>query len=251
MASSVARPSTSYKLIAHRGGIVDHKHIQDSPASIQAAIDYGYWMLEVDIRRTKDGEPILHHNADFKHYYNDARKVADLTWKEISSLRSVRGNTSPIRFRDCCRMCRGKTRLMLDIKGEDFPRDFYLKLHDALQVNGLLDSVYLLGGADRAKAVFGKAGRRPCTRQSLAAALASGRDVRDEYYLFELASVLDKRSVELCRKAEIPAVAAVNTFRYIIEKRDPQKGAEEDVARMKQLGVTYYQIDSRYESLFS
>jgi hypothetical protein len=45
-------------------------------------------------------------------------------------------------------------------------------------------------------------------------------------------------------------VAAINTFRYTMAKRDEWKGAEEDATRMKQLGVTYFQIDSMYEKLF-
>jgi hypothetical protein len=48
----------------------------------------------------------------------------------------------------------------------------------------------------------------------------------------------------------VTPVAAINTFRYTESKRDEQKGAEEDVARLKQLGVVHYQIDSRYEPLF-
>jgi hypothetical protein len=55
-----AETAGRYRLIAHRGGIVDESHAENSPGSIEAAIKRGYWMLEVDIRRTRDGEPILH-----------------------------------------------------------------------------------------------------------------------------------------------------------------------------------------------
>jgi glycerophosphoryl diester phosphodiesterase len=250
-ASALAIPETQYRLIAHRGGLVDETHAENSPASIQGAIEEGFWMLEVDIRRTKDGEPVLQHDPDFRRYYNDPHKVDDLSWREIRQLRSTPGNTSPLHFSDLCGMCRGKTRLMLDIKGEDFPKDFYEKLSRALSDNNLLDTLYLLGGSERAKEVFGKAGRRPCTRETLESALDAGKNVSQDLYLFELASDLNERSVALSRKAGIPAVAAINTFRYTMAKRDEQKGAEEDAARMKQLGVTQFQIDSRYRALFA
>jgi len=45
-------------------------------------------------------------------------------------------------------------------------------------------------------------------------------------------------------------VAAINEFRYVEARRDVRKGAEEDVARLKRLGVTHYQIDSQYQDLF-
>ncbi|HWR52998.1 MAG TPA: hypothetical protein VN428_17945 [Bryobacteraceae bacterium] len=70
------------------------------------------------------------------------------------------------------------------------------------------------------------------------------------YFLFELASVLDEDTVQLCQKYDVTPVAAINTFRYTMAKRDEIKGPEEDTARLKGLSVTHYQIDSRYDHLF-
>jgi hypothetical protein len=33
-------------------------------------------------------------------------------------------------------------------------------------------------------------------------------------------------------------------------KRDEWQGPKEDVAKLRAMGVTHYQVDSRYESLF-
>jgi hypothetical protein len=148
-------------------------------------------------------------------------------------------------------MSRGKTRLMLDIKSDSYPDAFYEKLREHLAANALLESTYLLGGSEHAKRVFGKPSFRPCDRKSLRTALDRGEDVKSQMYLFELASVLDEPTVKLCREAGVVAVAAINTFRYTMSKADDWKGAEEDATRLKQLGVTYFQIDSRYESFFA
>jgi glycerophosphoryl diester phosphodiesterase len=177
----VARVDASpYKLIAHRGGLVDKGHAENSSASVQGAIERGYWMLEVDIRRTKDGEAVLQHDANFKRYYGDPRKVEELTWDEVSRLRATPGNTSPIHFRELCKMCSGKTRLMLDIKSDTFPDSFYANLRDTLAANQLLASTYLLGGSEHAKKLFGKAGYRPCDKKSLRLALDKGRTPRSK-----------------------------------------------------------------------
>jgi len=238
-----------YQLIAHRGGIVDDQHAENSPGSVQTAIDRGFWMLEVDIRRTKDGEPILQHDNNFERFYGDPRKVEEVTWKEASALRSKPGNTSPIHFRDLCAMCKGKTRLMLDIKSESFPDDFYVSLKRSLFENGLLESTYLLGGGTKAKSFLGTSVYPSCNRKSLAAAMERGDDTK-HMYLFELASELTEESVDLCRKAGITPVAAINTFRYEMAKRDVMQGAAEDAEKMKKLGITHFQIDSVYEKLF-
>ncbi len=54
------------RLIAHRGGVVDAERPENSAEAITAAIERGYWMIEVDVRRTKDGEPVLHHDSTLK-----------------------------------------------------------------------------------------------------------------------------------------------------------------------------------------
>jgi glycerophosphoryl diester phosphodiesterase len=240
-----------YRLIAHRGGIVDEQHSENSPGSLQTAIERGYWMIEVDIRRTRDGEPILQHDPDFRRYYNDPHKVEDLTWAEVGRLRAQPGGNVPIHFRDVCRMCEGKVRLMLDIKGNDWPEEFYITLRKLLEQHNLLRNAYALGGggANGAKHLTPHC-YRSVNRKSLREAIDRQEDVAARYFLFELASDLNEESFELCRKSKVTAVAAINTFRYTMARRDEQKGPEEDAARLKKLGVRHYQIDSRYDPIF-
>lgn len=238
-----------YRLIAHRGGVVDDAHPENSPGSIQAAIQRGYWMLEVDVRRTKDGEPILQHDPTFQRFYGDNRAVEELTWAEVQRLRSKPGNTSPIHFRDVCRMCKGKAGLMLDIKSDNWPDEFYRGLMREMQDHDLMRSAYLLG-SDKLKRVFRGKCRLSSNRKSLREAVARGEDVAGNYFLFELAGILDEETIGLCRKHNVTPVAAINTFRYTEAKRDEVKGPEEDAARLKKLGVEHYQIDSRYDYLF-
>jgi glycerophosphoryl diester phosphodiesterase len=249
LASLPAPSATAYRLIAHRGGVVDESHPENSPGSIRAAIEQGYWMLEVDIRRTADGEPILQHDATFRRYYGVEKAASELAWKETRSLRSKPGNTSPMHFRDVCRMCRGKTRLMLDIKGEDWPDEFYRGLATVMEEHALLENAYVLG-SEKVKRFFRGRCRLSANRATLREAIRRGEDVSEGYFLFELGSVLNEEALALCRDQGVAPVAAINTFRYTQARRDEWKGAEEDVARLKRLGVQDYQIDSRYRSLF-
>lgn len=249
-AGATAAIAPPFKLIAHRGGIVDAEHAENSPHSLQAAIDRGYWMVEVDIRRTRDGEPVLQHDADFQRYYGHASKVEDMTWAEVSRLRATPGGSKPIHFREACAMCEGKVRLMLDIKGTDWPQHFYQGLADTMRRHKLLDTAYLLGGGSRPAQIFGGECFQSSNRKSLAEAAERGEDVKARRFLFELASDLDASALALCRQYGVTAVAAINTFRYTMAKRDEWQGPKEDAQRLRQLGVLHYQIDSRYEPLF-
>jgi glycerophosphoryl diester phosphodiesterase len=244
------RAAEPIRLIAHRGGIVDDQHAENSPASLNDAIAAGYWMAEVDIRRTKDGEPILQHDPDFRRFYHQPHRVEELTWDEIRRFRAQPGNSAPLHFRDLCQLCRGKIRLMLDIKGYDWPPAFYENLATILADHDLLRSAYLLGGRNSTTLPITRNAKASINSAGLSKALAAGEDVPSRYYLFELASDITPATVALCRQANVACVAAINTFRYTMAKRDEWEGPKEDAARLLALGVTHFQIDSRYGPLF-
>lgn len=238
------------KLIAHRGGIVDEEHPENSPGSLQAAIDRGYWMVEVDVRRTRDGEPFLQHDDNFTRFYGNPAKAEELTWAEVSRLRSTPGGHKPIHFKEACAMCEGKIRLMLDLKSTDWPETFYTGLAGVMERHRLLDTAYMLGGGTRPASILGPRLRQSADRTRLRAAIERGEDVKSRYFLFERASVIDSETVALCRKVEITPVAAINTFRYTMDGRDEWKGPEEDATRARAIGVRHFQIDSLYEPFF-
>jgi glycerophosphoryl diester phosphodiesterase len=248
IALTAVSQTTPLRLIAHRGGIVDDTHAENSQGSIEAAIARGYWMLEVDVRATKDGEPVLQHDPTMERFYGVKQRPEDLTWKELRALKAQPGGTSPIHFDELCQMVRGKARLMLDIKNSTMPSAFYQGMARSMSTAGLIEESYMLGG-DKWRSVFGVLGtKESANRKALAAASERGEDVKRRYFLFELASELDGDAVALCRKLGVDCVAAVNEFRYVMAKRDVIEGPREDVARLMKLGVRSYQIDSKYES---
>lgn len=61
-----AQSLKDYKLIAHRGGVVDSLTAENSMQALQQAVQKGYWMVEVDLRLTKDSILVTHHDRDFK-----------------------------------------------------------------------------------------------------------------------------------------------------------------------------------------
>ncbi len=238
------------RLIAHRGGIVDEAHAENSKGSLEAAIAAGYWMVEVDVRASRDGEPLLQHDATMERFYGVKQRPEDMSWKELQALKGEPGGGSPIHFDELCQMCKGKMRLMLDIKNNSMPPAFYEGMARSMERNGLLESGYMLGG-ERWRQVFGTRGvRESANRKALAAAAERGEDVKKRYFLFELASEVDVEAVGLCSRLGVDCVAAVNTFRYTMAKRDEWEGPKQDIEKLLKLGVKCYQIDSRYSTLF-
>jgi len=232
------------KLVAHRGGVVDDRRIENSLAGLQAAVDRGYWMVEADIRQSKDGQLVVHHDYNFKRFYGDERKLADLTWDEIRRIRTPSDDVRPVSFAEFTAACRGKIRLMIDAKSYTNLDSYCEAMLTSLRNNDLLESTYFIGKPEIKARFKGKA-RVSVQRDAFRAAIAAGEDVARFYFLFEHANHLDEEIIRLADKVDVPVVVSINTFHYPPAKHMEQ--AQADIARLKRIGIVSFQIDSIYD----
>lgn len=232
------------KLIAHRGGIVDERYAENSKGSVEAAIARGYWMLEVDVRESKDGRLVVQHDPDFQRFFGDPRKVAGMNWADIARLRAQPGNTRPMEFHELAALCKGRVQLMVDTKEPEHSEAFFSAMEQALRRNDLLDSAMFIGTEQSRRRFHGKA-IVGVTREQLQATMKKGEKTKGLYFLFEHGRTLDQAGLRLAEKAGVPAVVSINIFHY--DGMDHWKGAQADVERLRKLGMTYFQIDSVYD----
>lgn len=118
-------PKTKYKLavIAHRG---DHVKVpENTVASIKEAIKSGADYVELDVRTTKDGYLVLHHDATVNRMTNGQGNVKDITLAEILAL-NVNNKNKPTKkaykvpqFAEALNACKGKINIYLDFKDGD------------------------------------------------------------------------------------------------------------------------------------
>ncbi len=242
----LAAPSSTdgLKLIAHRGGVVDGQRIENNVAAIEEAIKRGYHMLEVDIRESKDGQLVVHHDATFRRFYSDGRSLAEMTWEEIQTLRSDPGQHAPLSFEQYAALCRGRIKLMLDTKGPDHQPAFFETMERILRENDLLDSAFVIGTQQSKQHFTGKA-KVGIGIQALQAAIAEKADVSRLYVLFAHGKDLTEELVTLADTHGVIVVPSVNVFHYPAGEHLERAAA--DLRRLKQLGVTHFQIDSVYE----
>src|ERR1044072_5831991 len=80
-----------YYLIAHRGGVVDSTNSENSLSALQDAVERGYWMVESDMRVTKDSVLIILHDNNLKRFYGVDKPVSAMTWDKISKLHNAQG----------------------------------------------------------------------------------------------------------------------------------------------------------------
>lgn len=82
-AQSGAASRTDYRLIAHRGGIVDSLSAENSLPALERAIAAGYWMVEVDLRLMEDSVLITQHDRNFRRYFGVDSAVDAMSWLSI------------------------------------------------------------------------------------------------------------------------------------------------------------------------
>ncbi|KAI1435232.1 PLC-like phosphodiesterase [Xylaria sp. CBS 124048] len=121
--------------IAHRGFSTNLP--ENTMAAFAAAIDAGTDSIETDLHLTRDGVIVLSHDGNLKREFGSASKVSDLTWSEISELRTVKEPHERMpRLIDLMEYVdqpgRENVWLMLDIKTDDDPEQMMMKLAETL-----------------------------------------------------------------------------------------------------------------------
>lgn len=257
--SGVAKIDPVYKLIAHRGGVVEDKFPDNSGPALQAAAERGYWGLEIDIRETKDGVLVMRHDADMEQYYNDSRQLADLTWDELNRLQPTIAGHRTLRFEDVVRAARDAGLwLMLDSKAPHSP-EFCAKVEAVLKEHNMLDHCLVIGTRDALEYFLGKA-PVGLKYRPLRARLEAEPEAKTRYFLFDHGT-LTADMVQWAQGLGVKVVPSINVYHYYDLKTMTGKTREElaptilaaakvDIEKLKALGVTTFQIDSEFDRWF-
>jgi len=117
------QPSKWPQIIAHRGdsGLAP----ENTWPAIERAIEIGVDMVEVDVRMTKDGVPVLLHFERLEHTTTGNGLLADHTWEEIQRLDAGAwkdpefAGERVLSLEDVLDLTRGRVPLNLDFRAAD------------------------------------------------------------------------------------------------------------------------------------
>jgi glycerophosphoryl diester phosphodiesterase len=99
-------------IIAHRG--FSGRYPENTLVSVRAALQLGVDFVEIDVQETADGELIVFHDYGLRRLCGVRGRVRDKTLAEIRWL-----NPQVPTLRQVLQMCRGKARVLLEIKRAD------------------------------------------------------------------------------------------------------------------------------------
>lgn len=111
------RPFSSVR-IAHRG-LFDNRsdHPENSLPAFRRSMEYGFG-IELDVRLTKDGIPVVFHDDDLFRACGVKRRVSDLTYEEIIQYTLFDSSETIPLFETVLKEVDGAVPLIIEIKAE-------------------------------------------------------------------------------------------------------------------------------------
>jgi glycerophosphoryl diester phosphodiesterase len=113
-------------VVAHRGGPAMGAH-ENTMAAFEKAIECGADMIETDLRRTRDGVIVCHHDAHI-----GKEKIADLSYAEANKLAKSKGYDIP-HLRSLLALAHGRIQLDLELKEVGYELDVIDQVRDMLK----------------------------------------------------------------------------------------------------------------------
>ncbi|CAL9421841.1 glycerophosphodiester phosphodiesterase [Streptomyces sp. Tu 3180] len=131
--------------VAHRGD--PYRVRENTLASLRSALRRGADAVEIDVRLTRDGVPVLLHDDTLKRLWEHDRPLLSLSWEEV---REVTDGGVPTLL-DALAATDG-SRVMIDLPGTPDVRAAR-RVVDAVREQGAQDRVYYCAGASAMLAV--------------------------------------------------------------------------------------------------
>jgi hypothetical protein len=239
-------------LVAHRGGVIAANAPENSLGAIRLAAVYGYDMAELDVRETRDGEPVLFHGSAGRGLWMDCgvpHFVEEMSAAELASVR-YRGSTEGIAtLADALALCASLgLGAMLDIKAGALSDRYLGRIVELLREHGCGSSTVTIAHEAEIRAALGDEVILPVSKEDgerirggEAASLAG-------QFWFGWAAELSDPMVAALQRNGTFAIVSINTFHYPAHAQ--QSLARQDVRRLLAAGVEGFQIDSVYGELF-
>lgn len=235
-------------LIAHRGGIITPNAPECSLTAIRLAAASHYDMIELDIQKSKDGVPMVFHDATLQKACGKKARVEDYTSKELESIRYLKGSDTIIRLETALEACRELGMgIMLDIKKGRDSEPFLKQIDQLIEKHHLKDSAISITGSEAARHHLSHVRFTTTQEEMKRLRLDEKLDLSHRFW-FGLPNQLQDGDIKRLKSAGALILPAINTFRYPAENH--LQLAEEDIKRLEKQGVDGFQIDSIYDRFF-
>jgi len=236
-------------LVAHRGGVVTERTPECSLAAIRLAKQQGYAMVELDVRKSRDGIPIVFHDGNLKKACGIDSRIADMDSKRIAEVTFSRTDQTIITLdralKECLELSLG---VMLDVKVRD-DEPFYRTIANLIKKHKYESSTITISNDPALRKCFQGVVMLTVTSDEFRRVQKGVTVDLSGKYWFGLPHQVSDDTVKRLRQNGAYVIPAINTFRYPADNH--YELARQDIKRLTRAGVEGFQIDSVYRPLFS
>ena len=235
-------------LIGHRGGVVSGRVPEGSLAAIREAARFGYDMVELDVRATKDGVPVIFHDANLLAATGHDGAIGVLTEAESRAIRFKKNGEPIANLEQALILCRQlHLGVMLDLK--DPPRlELLQKIAALVRQHGLEKSTVTISGHPLVRTELGGVALVPVNAEEIDRVGAGEAISLEGRYWFGIPAWISFERIHQLQRDGALVIPAINQFRY---ENDPARAqARRDVQALSKLEVDGFQIDSAYQDFF-
>jgi glycerophosphoryl diester phosphodiesterase len=235
-------------LIAHRGGVVGEGAPECSLEAIRRASRAGFQMVELDVRRSRDGTPFVFHDRDLLKACGQSGSLEDYPAETISGFFLMPTRERIPTLEQALRLCRELALgVMFDFKSGADDQEFLERIHTLLLQAKLTSAAITFTGEPLVRDVLKGVSFTPGKAQLQSVFQGQVMDLSNAFWFGLPRHLSDAQAGQLvaCGASLIPAI---NRFRY--PGPDHMERARADVRRMMALGVDGFQIDAIYLPLF-
>jgi glycerophosphoryl diester phosphodiesterase len=242
-------------IIAHRGGVVNEQHSENSFKALEEAIRRGYTHVEIDARITGDGHVVCFHDDELNKEAGVEGKISEMPVDAVTQIVLPKSNETIPTFAAYCSRAAGRIGIMVDLKGckDAYIGQYAQEIEAGLSEHGLLEDAFILinkmprNNQDKiAEHFLGKV--KVSWRKSLPdtqQAAGSDPDFAGKFYIFNHGDDFTEADVRGFHALGLEVIVSINTGHYATG--DPQQRGEHHVREMLKFGVDGLQIDSRYD----
>jgi glycerophosphoryl diester phosphodiesterase len=210
-------------------------------------------MVELDVRRARDGVPVLFHG------YGGAgmmlvdcgimERIDHFTSAELREIRYRGTDQSVLTLDEALGLCVDLgLGVMLDVKSEVPQPDYLHETRNQVARHGLENSVMTLAQHQAILDLLPSQTLWPIRQRTLAAALTDAtHPLKNQYWFDDPDSITDEEMMQLQARGVL-TIGCINSFRYPAHSFAHLEG--QDIARLLRLEVDGYQIDSCYGHFF-
>ncbi|MBT5705617.1 MAG: hypothetical protein HOI66_04780, partial [Verrucomicrobia bacterium] len=217
-------------LIAHRGGVITPSSPECSLTAIRIAGQTGYDMVELDVRMSKDGIPIVFHDRTLENACGRSESISDLMAAELLTIRYLKGGDHIVTFETALQECRNQhLGIMLDLKAGRDNAQFLTTLDQLILKTGFENATITISGTESTRLHLKHVRFTPTKAEIQQLRENHDLNLRDRFW-FGLPKQLPNSDIRLLKKSGALILPAINTFRY--PKSNHIELAKEDIRRL-------------------